>query len=515
MKKKVVTISLLFAISALIIPLSNVEAWFAPEFEDVIITFDEFPSDSTIRELERRGIIKHVYELIPAVAMSMPINQQNEVIAMPQVSHIDIDEIFTVQLDSALPVIRAAEVHALGIDGTGIRVCMLDTGMASHSALPTPILQIDFVNTDLDAFDDNGHGTWTTGIVASKDPLFRGTAPGVDLMIAKVLSSTGGAPWSKVMLGVEWCVFNGADIISMSLAGNILHTQPCDDNIVGATVNRAVIEGVVVVVASGNSGSQVSLKAPACASLVIAVGATTDFDIRAPFSDGGPLLDVVAPGRSITSTYLGNSFLSSSGTSASAPFVTGTVALMLQNNPTLHPFEVESILEENAVDLGDPGFDFLYGHGRIDSFVSVFGPAPPPPPRPDVSIDDISLFEGNSGLTDFLFTVTRSDNIDAISVDFATSDGTARLLNNDYVVAGGTLTFNAGGLLSKTITVQVIGDTNREPNETFFVNLSNCAGCDIIDNQGQGTIQNDDAPPGKTPPTPCTMGICRIPVVMP
>jgi len=301
----------------------------------------------------------------------------------------------------------------------------------------------------------------------------------------------------------------------MSLAGNILHTRPCDGNVVGATVNRAVIMGVVVVVASGNSGSQVSLKAPACASKVIAVGATTDLDIRAPFSDGGPLLDLVAPGRDITSTYLGNSFLPSSGTSASAPFVGGTVALMLQNNPTLHPFEVESILEENAIDLGDPGFDFLYGHGRIDSFASVFGPAPPPPPRPDVSIDDVSLFEGNSGLTDFTFTVTRSDNIDAISVDFITSDGTARLLNNDYVVAGGTLTFTAGGSLTSTITVQVIGDTNMEPNETFFVNLSNCDGCLIIDSSGLGTIQNDDAPPGKTPPSTCTMGICRIPVVLP
>jgi len=248
MKKKVMSISLFLAISALIIPLSNVEAWFAPEFEDVIITFDDFPSEETIQELERVGVIKHVYEFLPAVAISMPINQQSEVLAMPQVSHIDIDEIFTVQLNSAVPIVRANEVQALGINGTGIRVCMLDTGMAPHNALPTPILQIDLVNTDLDAFDDNGHGTWTAGIYASRDPIFRGVAPGVDLMIAKVLNQNGAGAWSDIMLGVEWCVFNGADIISMSLAGNILHTRPCDANVVGATVNRAVIMGVVVVV---------------------------------------------------------------------------------------------------------------------------------------------------------------------------------------------------------------------------------------------------------------------------
>jgi len=115
------------------------------------------------------------------------------------------------------------------------------------------------------------------------------------------------------------------------------------------------------------------------------------------------------------------------------------------------------------------------------------------PVVPDVSINDVSLAEGNAGLTAFTFTVTRDDNTDAVSVDFATSDGTATLADNDYQVAGGTLSFTAGGALTQTITVQVVGDITVEPNETFFVDLSNCAGCNITDPLGQGTIQNDDA----------------------
>jgi len=124
---------------------------------------------------------------------------------------------------------------------------------------------------------------------------------------------------------------------------------------------------------------------------------------------------------------------------------------------------------------------------------SQAGAAPPS----DVSIDDVSLAEGNAGLTAFTFTVTRSDNTDAISVDLATSDGTATTADNDYPAAGGTLNFQAGGLLSKAIPVQVNGDTKVEPDETFFVDLSNCVGCTITDNQGQGTIQNDDAAPSQ------------------
>jgi len=131
----------------------------------------------------------------------------------------------------------------------------------------------------------------------------------------------------------------------------------------------------------------------------------------------------------------------------------------------------------------------------ILAFSSIQADASSPP---TVSIDDISLAEGNAGLTSFTFTVTRSDNTDAISVDIVTADGTGTTADNDYQGGGGTLTFNAGGLLSKAIPVQVNGDTKVESDETFFLNLSNCVGCIIPDNQGQGTIQNDDvAPPSK------------------
>ena len=112
---------------------------------------------------------------------------------------------------------------------------------------------------------------------------------------------------------------------------------------------------------------------------------------------------------------------------------------------------------------------------------------------PSISINDVSQNEGNSGTTAFNFNVTLSSaGNQPVTVNFATADNTATIANNDYVSTSGTLTFNPGET-SKTITVQVNGNTTIEPNETFYVNLSNASNATIADNQGIGTIVNDDS----------------------
>ncbi|MEH1819450.1 MAG: Calx-beta domain-containing protein [Nostoc sp.] len=111
---------------------------------------------------------------------------------------------------------------------------------------------------------------------------------------------------------------------------------------------------------------------------------------------------------------------------------------------------------------------------------------------PTLSINDISVTEGNTGTTNATFTVTLSAaSTSAVTVNYATANGTATS-GSDYTATTGTLTFNPGNT-SKTLTVAVTGDTIFEPNETFFVNLSNATNSTIADNQGLGTILNDDA----------------------
>jgi hypothetical protein len=114
-----------------------------------------------------------------------------------------------------------------------------------------------------------------------------------------------------------------------------------------------------------------------------------------------------------------------------------------------------------------------------------------------ISINDVSKLEGNWwGFTYYQFAVERTGGTTPISVQYATADGTAMVSNSDYIAKSGTLTWSNGGSNIKYILVQVRKDNNFESDEHFLVNLSNpTGGATISDNQGQGTIINDDAAP--------------------
>jgi uncharacterized repeat protein (TIGR01451 family) len=115
-------------------------------------------------------------------------------------------------------------------------------------------------------------------------------------------------------------------------------------------------------------------------------------------------------------------------------------------------------------------------------------------PAPTISITDVSNFEGDSGTTAFSFDVTLSTpSGQTVTVNYATADNSATA-PSDYQSTSGTLTFNPS-VTTQTVTVQVNGDTTFEPDETFFVNLSGATNATILDSQGQGAINNDEAAP--------------------
>jgi Calx-beta domain/Carboxypeptidase regulatory-like domain len=113
---------------------------------------------------------------------------------------------------------------------------------------------------------------------------------------------------------------------------------------------------------------------------------------------------------------------------------------------------------------------------------------------PDLSIGDASTPEGNAGNTDLFFPVTLSvPSGSTITADFTTQDGTATTADNDYVPIAGTIVFNPGET-SHNVTVSVVGDLTVEPDENFFVSLSNVTSANVLDGIGEGTIINDDFP---------------------
>ncbi len=142
-----------------------------------------------------------------------------------------------------------------------------------------------------------------------------------------------------------------------------------------------------------------------------------------------------------------------------------------------------------CVDTNENGADFFTASPNPRNSASPIGDC-----KPDITINDITVTEGNTGTVNATFTVTLSAaSANTVTVDYATADGTATA-PADYQSATGTVTFNPGDL-TKTITVLVNGDTLDEPNETFFLNLSNPTNGSIVDNQGQCTINDNDAAP--------------------
>ena len=195
------------------------------------------------------------------------------------------------------------------------------------------------------------------------------------------------------------------------------------------------------------------------------------------------MTDVGGNGNNFQGTLLDDE-AASSITLGSAPF-TGSY----QPEGTLSSFDGKSAQGTWTLEVTD---DQKRDTGMLNSWSIEVTPAGPV--LPNISIDDVQLVEGDSGTTALVFTVSRSgDTSGTSSVDFTTTDGTASA-GSDYVSSNGTLQFLAGET-SKTINVQVNGDADIEPDESFTVDLANPTDAVITDGQGLGTLLDDDALP--------------------
>jgi hypothetical protein len=204
--------------------------------------------------------------------------------------------------------------------------------------------------------------------------------------------------------------------------------------------------------------------------------------------------EIVAPDGGETTFFgtdtNGNGFPNFFGTSAAAPHAAGVAALLLQAKPGSTPLQIYAALENTAIDMGASGFDYDSGFGLVqaDTALAVS------PLGSSISINDVTVTEGNTGTTNAVFTVSLSSpSSHVITANFSTADSTAAA-GSDYVTNSGTLIFNPGET-TKNITVVINGDTLAEADETFFVNLSNPMNVMMGDGQGLGTIINDDALP--------------------
>jgi subtilisin family serine protease len=237
--------------------------------------------------------------------------------------------------------------------GKGVHVYVIDTGiLASHGDFGGRAdVGFDAINDGRKGADCNGHGTHVAGTVGGGT---YGVAKNVRLHAVRVLNCSGSGSTAGVISGVDWVTANRElpAVANMSLGGGV-------DRAMDDAVRRSISAGITYVLAAGNDNSNACNSSPSRTAEAITVGATSNNDARASFSNYGECVDIFAPGHNITSAWhTGNGDSKTiSGTSMASPHVAGMAALYLGANPNASPNDVAKALMDNSTPdkVGSPG----------------------------------------------------------------------------------------------------------------------------------------------------------------
>jgi len=266
--------------------------------------------------------------------------------------------------------VAADKAYETNIKGSGIVVAVLDTGIdLNHPDLANNIVDgWNFADDNGDVSDLDNHGTMVSGIIAAianNNEGITGVAPETKIMPLKVLDSEGGN-LRDIASAIRYAADNGAQVITMSFGGQRTRFSIITEK----AIDYAHNQGCILVAAVGNENTS-ELFYPAAYEEVIAVSAIDQNDTRADFSNYGTYVDFCAPGINIVSTGKDGKYYMANGTSFSAPFVVGLIALMLSDNPHLTTEEVKTKLLTYVEDLGENGWDQYYGWGLANAYSAI------------------------------------------------------------------------------------------------------------------------------------------------
>ena len=350
----------------------------------------------------------------------------------------------------------------------GTLVAVLDTGRLNHPDLDARhVGGYDFVtgqfSGDGDGVDPNpddlgvqthyhgGHVAGTIGAVSDNGLGVAGVTWATGIMPIRVLGNFGFGTDFDISNGIRYAAglsnnsgtlpTKRADVINMSLGG------PGSSTTTQNACDAAKQAGVTVIAAAGNTSSSVP-QYPASYPAVISIVALDAQRNLAPYSSFGATATLAAPGGNlgadtngdgyadgVMSTATNASYVLQNGTSMASPHAAGVAALLISQDPTLSPQEVQDTLIQTAVDLGAAGRDDRFGHGLIDAHaaLSSLTTAPPPPPNPILSVSPSAISFGTGRTQASVFIRNLGTGVlDVTAADVVTSDGgtwlTARLV---------------------------------------------------------------------------------------
>lgn len=359
---------------------------------------------TSIETLEKSGLVEYA-EANPG--FSLPASEAN--FRLAQTTAAPDDLYYDRQWNLSQAQVDRAWTRVKG--NPGITIAVIDSGVdPNHPDLVDSLEPLEdvykeekgsdffrqFVSgppVNFDGRDGNGHGTHVTGIIAATLDNGIGVAGiaggGVRILPIKATDYAGRTDAATLTAAFQRALDRGADVINISIGGPVAKTTRALNDMVAL----ALLRGIPVVAASGNDSQRLQgnievLSVPAALPGVIAVGAHTEFGQVAHYSNGGPEIDLVAPGgggrdtalkqgRQIWSTWpvyptagtnTQSGYAWASGTSMACPHVTGVIALMLALEPGMSPAQIRSRLIASADDIGLTGFDEATGYGKLNAY---------------------------------------------------------------------------------------------------------------------------------------------------
>ncbi|MCX4691231.1 S8 family peptidase [Streptomyces sp. NBC_01408] len=357
--------------------------------------------------------------------------------------------------------------------GEGVTAYIIDTGVRkTHQDFGGRASDgYDAIDNDNTAQDGHGHGTHVAGTVGGGA---YGVAKKVKIVGVRVLNNQGSGTTAQVVAGIDWVTQNAVKpaVANMSLGGGA-------DSALDTAVRNSIASGITYAVAAGNESTDASTKSPARVAEAITVGATTNTDAKASYSNYGSILDIFAPGSSITSTWgTGDTATNTiSGTSMASPHVAGAAAVYLSQNPGSTPAQISSGL----VAASTPNVVTGPGTGSPNRLLNIGGGGTVPPgPRfenaADFAINDNSTVEspitvsgvsGNAPATLSVPVDIKHTYTGDLKVDLIAPDGSVYVLHN-----------RAGGSADNIIKTFTVNASSEVANGVWKLRVNDNANID-------------------------------------